>query len=859
LSKIKPQKLDFTSAITQLSSFKSDSIPQLENIIKMIKKNEIPLDYDLIVAIVGFFIKNEYNHFDNEIVLELEKRIKKSPDFVTLLESGIKNASSKESKIMEYMQLNYKFPSDLLVQAMQCLSRQKKPEQVEKIFEIYKKHYSPNESCFQLLIESNSNDSFKSQLWFEEYQRSNLKLNPLIYVEFSKTLIRTGHVAAGLDLLMRLLPQSGYKATAIHYNRILIELIKTNQLEDAEELYEMMTDDKPLCPADEYTTSLGLVIYSLIGKYEKSLELYQMKKKPFDNSILHYGYFGLLCLDHHNYQLALDLYLNNHFDYLPLALELIKCQKDSEKVFMKAMEIMKSLPYSRNTLNHAKIDLLVKTLFENGDLSTLLKCTRFLQSKSYFFNYSYLEKIWLKFESLGQKPGKNDINLNVILLIFDSLFTKPPRKLSITYHFNRIEKVVDYMLSIGLKPDSKIYNFVLKNLHLKKDVYGAYHWQKLMSKYLSEQELGRPEPLTNLVRFGIIEQYCKDLDLKLALEEFDKLVLEKVRPLRTTFIGLTQCAYKKDLKMVDFIFEKFMELLKQEDLPNAKYSAVKKFYFDSVLELLNNSPSSIFTGKFLVRYMLEYGIVPNNYNRVSSRLCKMEATTFRATVINEIVHARKQIEAAYEPTNLEMNARAFLFEKTTTDKYALEFYFDAEKTNYKIPSKIYPTIFQELGGKDCKEILACFEKYMNSDSPNILSVNKVLRIFIEKKDISSCFTAFRIMQSSDIKPNNESWTLMLYAFSIVAGKMDAASELLAEMEMKNITVLPEHYSFMLTGYAKEKNLEKMNHLYKKCRQNGKLNQRIIEIMVNAMAESNELALAQDYLQQLIDMNGNSLN
>ena len=178
---------------------------------------------------------------------------------------------------------------------------------------IFKAMLNPSDAAWSFVIELSSTDFAKSETYFRSYLETREKIGSAPVFEFAKALIKTGQTANAIAFVIREVPSLGVEASIDDLNGILFQMILSDQLEDALELFLMMKEEEGFPNPNSYTNTLGITIYSLLNDFKAALNLYIPAEAAVTSTStrdgpLLLGLLGRLCVKNSRLDLGVEIF-----------------------------------------------------------------------------------------------------------------------------------------------------------------------------------------------------------------------------------------------------------------------------------------------------------------------------------------------------------------------------------------------------------------------------------------------------------------------------------------------------------------------------------------------------------------------
>ena len=181
--------------------------------------------------------------------------------------------------------------------------------------------------------------------------------------------------------------------------------------------------------------------------------------------------------------------------------------------------------------------------------------------------------------------------------------------------------------------------------------------------------------------------------------------------------------------------------------------------------------------------------------------------------IEKLVALRQKIEPNYVPSSNVIDATVGEIKSDTSYLDRIEFYKNCRKHGKPISSHQYSLIFEALQAENqTDKILSIFDECIDQGKANVDLFNQAIQIFAKTKQAENALKLYHVMQSESIPPNAGTFSLLIYIYSNLKHQMDKAEEILGKMEQYGIKPQIAHFETLLSGYARENNLDKIIEL-----------------------------------------------
>jgi hypothetical protein len=863
MAKAKPDLTRFKESIMKISQLKADSVSTMNTLLEKYSTSGLQYDAELYEFLIRFYADHEVTHPIN-IQKSLEKLFEQNysnDESRSVLKFLERNSSSLPTKVttkstaLQFIEMAHshgiKISHPTFVRVLHSCASLGLGADAQRCIEICKaQDCKLTESMLGHVMTAcgKAGDAFAAQVAFEQLMEQGVVPDVTMYTRFAKALVHAKQVPAALDVLTRLVPAANLKANAVAFNQLLFELIVTEQLEDAEELFEMMSDNI-VCQPDFSSKALGITIYSLLNKFDKAVQLYRKDVEyPLFNDIsLRLGFFGRLCLHNNRPELAKEIYSKYCSKDIGLCLALIKTgnlDMEEMKELPKHFAIPKTL--QKETVAFLYSEYLAYSTNLQAALEILGASKELLGLDS-----KVLRQLWLLYErakAKAQVPKKltsNDFEYLIAAASTDATSDRYGRG-------KRVTEITQLMLTQGYQPNIAFYNRMM-NYIKSRDGLAAHLFQEEMIRYsfVSADTRSANNDMDTSLMFNLMMKYAEDAKWDETIRYFDALVERKFQLQEAPFRHLMQFAARtKRPQYVNHIFNAQIQLA-SENTPDAR--RLRENYFEVAISMFSRIPSAHDLARTGSAFMDEYGKAFQSYEHVVQFLYSSRYRQHHL-LADELVKKRKQVDPDYDlPHHLKAKELSSIdFERS--GEQALLFYQKSKELGIPVKEDAFQYVIEAFIEKDGKKaILDVFDEYLETvDAPSVDTFNVVLQYLVEREDIQAALNIKKVMDSMNIFANNGTMSIFLYGYSIVQNDIKAAIEIFEKIE-QNGNVLPQHCLILVTGMAKAKDIEGIFSLL--TRHRNLADPALFETALSCACATNRLDLGFQILEIANEVNG----
>jgi tetratricopeptide (TPR) repeat protein len=863
IAKTKPDLRRFKDSIMSVSRMKPDSVTTMNCLIEKFNSEGLQFDTELFEFLVRFYAEHEVIN-PTEIRKTLEKLFhhnssnEESASILKFFEKGnilVHNNAITKSTALQFVEIarssGIEVSHSTLLRVLASCASLGLGVDAQRCLEICKEQGCKiTESMIGHVIVANgkAGDAFAAQTAFEQLLEQGLVPDVSMYTRFAKALVQAKQVPAALDVLTRLVPAANLKVSAASFNQLLFELIVTEQLEDAEELFEMMSDNI-VCQPDYSSKALGITIYSLLNKFDKAVQLYRsdVKYPLFSEVPFRLGFFGRLCLSNSRSDLAKEIYTKYCRNDIGLCLALIKTgNMDVEELKQLGEHYAIPKTLQKETIRFLYTEYLASCTNLQQALEILTTSKDLIGLDS-----SLLRQLWLLYE---RSKGKAQVPKKLGAIDFEYLIAAAATETPGDQYGRgrRVTEITKLMKTQEFQPNVAFYDKMM-NYMKSRDGFVAHLFQDEMIRYsfIGADSIPPDNDMDTSLVLKLVMKNAEDANWENAMKYYDVLVARKFRFKETSFRHLMQFAARtKKPQFLSHIFKAQIELL-SEDTEESK--RLREYYFEVAISMFSRIPSAHELVRTGLAFLEEFGKPFQSFEKVVQFLYSSKFKQHHS-LADQLVATRKRIEPNYDlPRHLKTRELAVIdFERSS--EQALSFYQKSKELSIPIKEEAFPHIIEAFIEMEEKEkTLDVFDEYLDStDTPSVDIFNQVLQFLVEKQDIPAALRIKKVMESMNVIANDGTMSILLYGYAIVENDIPAAMKIF-EMIEKNQNVLQQHCLIMISGLAKAKDIEGILLLL--TRNRNLTDPSIYETALNSACETNRLDIGFEILEMATLANG----
>ncbi|KAJ3323062.1 hypothetical protein HDV06_002508 [Boothiomyces sp. JEL0866] len=808
------QNVDYSMLLRKMQHQRRDSLVTLNAIAQHMDKQE-SYKPEILLDLISTLARNEYQPSKTPLrVLEAEfNRIHPNPESQLVLERLKIGEPLKKSLAAVYLERGHKdvkYTIQLFELVLDTCTAIGDVEGAARVFEVLQaQELEPTPRIFANMIScyGNKNDMYSAQRMFEVYQQSGLKQHYAPYMAYALTLVHSKNTPAALDVLTRLLPQAGLKVETANFNQLLGELVYTNQMEDAEELFEMMKTEPDMPKPNSLTNGIAVTIYTFLDRLDKAIELY----KPsliynFTQNHLKFGYFTRVCLAKGKFEEAVDPYLKYSAGDVGTFYKMCTSLNDYEPA--KRLELyeagLKKLIERKNIgVNFVMNRGLLRALKACTDFGSALALVR-AHKKTTALNPTTLEE-------LGKLYFKNkdilseNLSLDDFKLIFMSLFEIRYRLGDVTI----LSKNVMGLLKSFLKNHSvspELNQLVINGFKQKNDKYGLSRWEQEMLKLgvMTPENLSSSEVNDENYILATLDQLCNENAFAEAMEIFRQVETEGKLLSPEIFKKLCLLAGKnREVSKIKHIWSSTLTKAPDHYSGDALKDYKRQIY-TSLIQVGNSINNPMFLGEVASDIMRDFKAVPKMTDSLIVAVSKARDFTDRNNdMINQLLKLRQELEPSYKPSKEVVEAITRKIDVSKSGENAIKVFETFKKNGYAPPAKSYSYVMQAYAAQNRIELaLECFDEYLEKeDIQDAFIFNVAIGIYIKNNDMQGALRIWNVANQYGVSPNSETLALLLTGYC-VKHDIDSAITLLNEFQKQyDIAPTTQHCNIILKGYT----------------------------------------------------------
>ncbi|KAJ3271041.1 Glycosylphosphatidylinositol specific phospholipase D1 [Terramyces sp. JEL0728] len=808
------QSVDYAMVLRKMQHQRRDSLATVTAIAHHMDKQS-SYNSENLIDLITTLARNEYQPSKAPLrVLEAEfDRINPNPESALVLERLKMGEPLKTSMAAVYLERGHKtvkYPIELFEKVLDTCTVIGDVEGAARVFEaLQAQELEPTPRIFGNMITcyGNRHDMYSAQRMFEVYQQSGLKQHFTPYMAYAQTLVHARNTPAALDVLTRLLPQAGLKAETANFNQLLAELVYTNQMEDAEELYDMMKNEPDMPKPNSLTNGIAVTFYTFLDKLDKAIELY----KPsliynFTQSHLKFGYFTRMCLAKGRFDEAVDSYMKYSAGDVGTFYKMCSSlnKYDTEKALKLYESGLKKLIEKKNIgVNFVMNRGLIRALKSSSNFASALDIVK-THKKVTSLNPTSLEELGLLYfknkQSLPEKLTVEDFKL-----IFMSLFEIRYKQGDVAILSKNIMGVLkEFLKEHSITPE--LNQLVINSFKQKKDRYGLSRWEQEMVKLgvLTPENLSSAEVVDENYILATLDQLCNDGALSEAMEVFRQTETEGKLVTPEIFRKLCLLAGKRnEVSKIKHIWSS--TLTKAADYHSGDdLKDYKRQIYTALIFVGNSINNSLFLAEVALDIMRDFKSVPRMTDALIAAISKSRDFTDRhKEIIDQLLALRKEIEPNYKPTREVVEATTRHIDISKSHENAIRVFELFKTSGFAPPSRTYSFAMKAYAAENKMEnVLECFDEYLEKEEiQDAFIFNIAIGIYIKKNDLKGALRIWNVANQYKISPNSKTLDLLLTGYC-VNHDTDSAVGLLDEFEKKfDIAPSTSHYNIVLKGYT----------------------------------------------------------
>ncbi|KAI8911023.1 hypothetical protein EDD86DRAFT_204225 [Gorgonomyces haynaldii] len=686
--------------------------------------------------------------------------------------------------------------------------------------------------CFE-----RTRDTYQARLWFEKYQETNkrMKLGPLH--AFMRVLAVSGEGVAAMDVLTRIIPQSGFSANTRAFNSLLKSFVRSNDTEYAQQLFDIYQDQN--VEPDKETYTFLCLNYCFKNEFDKALEAYQKA----DLSILftwESGFFGRLCLKNGRKDLAEEILSSMIAQKrIDTAFLVSILESNGSQAFDQSLSLMQRLNFKLDQLTKKYLDF---TLLGNApDLLTYFKQMESMSPKRYYPSFVLSRLVYLYF----QHKNKNQFLLehDPSFLLKALVETSKDQKQAI----ERVHDLLMRLVRIKKEPKLEMHKQLVDLVQRKQFKELEYRWKQSMRKYLKEDQIG-PLPVLDLKVLELLEERGEETmfqSTKLMESKLNKLLLDGSQ--QEILSSLSQLMDRKIVlqtetisKLADYCAkenaaDRILHLL-MKTIPKEQQPSVYTLF----AERLKKKPLT--SARIAQRMAQELNLLPGDSPEFVWNLLpqlndpELVELLFRKTIeLYSLVPPafvwKTMIKTYYE---LELDSQLQDIVQFTVDR---QIQIEDDEGYY----------LESLCRTKSPKAMQQFAIYLEQvKKPRHGPFHQVMKL---ESDPRTRIHFWELAQQHGLKPNQQTLSLLLEAYAVL-GEQEQISQLLKQAREDQLLVTADHYASILRGM--EKNLQKMCLLLEEMRQMGvKPNKSVYEIILEQAINQKDVFLAEHLKAEML--------
>ena len=414
----------------------------------------------------------------------------------------------------------------------------------------------------------------------------------------------------------------------------------------------------------------------------------------------------------------------------------------------------------------------------------------------------------------------------------------------LTARFQRIKSLFDNLIQAGLKPNKKLYWNVMRAL--SSDRYSSIKWRQLMleNNLMSEDQVGPTITDTVWSQYAQIEEFCDAGNLASAVELYEHVLqnFSKFHIFPSTFTKLVSLSLKE--RKIPFIEKVITDTI--TSLTSSKTPA-NSIFFKNVLRIGNNIGTRFKRSNLL---FLVQQVSMQYLKRVDKNFeSAMEIIAAQPAKIEQLLTLRKSLEPDFKPTGQLAKAAVGDLTEKSKPSDCIEYYNKCKSYNKPISLNNYKLIvgaFKEL--KQYDKVLQTFEECVDETKANTDLFNHVMQIFAELGDANQSLKVFKVMQQQGIKPDQKTYTLLMYIYSNLQQEPSKAESLITNSQELGLELLPTHYETILDGYCESKDTLKVLEFLDRSQQQNMQTPKQFIAAIACLSKNGEFDLAQELFE-----------
>lgn len=314
--------------------------------------------------------------------------------------------------------------------------------------------------------------AINAQTYFEKVQ-ATMEPNLSLHIAFMNALASSDHVPAALDVIMRLLPENGFKCDTKAFNSLMETLVRTGRCDEAKEVFEIMCDS-PETEPDSTTKSYLFLAHVLTNDYNSALGMMENMESL---DYMQKSFFGRLCVANGNFELPLALLKEMESKGIVNNAFLLAFINSGPEQLQTSFELVNDL-VSKGYLSHKMIQSCTRAmLLFAGSLDTAFKIIQ----GSHETGSSSLIALY------EAELDNNSIDFNQWDLSHFEIMFKSAGDLG---HYEIAFDLLETMEKGHIQPTLKIYNILMESFAKIPDLDSQYRWKMTMKPFLSPEQIG---------------------------------------------------------------------------------------------------------------------------------------------------------------------------------------------------------------------------------------------------------------------------------------------------------------------------------------------------------------------------------